>query len=98
MATPFNSYSFCNGIIASAKLSDFEYFPITVYCILFVKAKEMPVKKLRFYCVQFLRFSAENILRLFKNRSGRARVDQNDIKFVFCNEKLVFEVYYTLTT
>ena len=41
-------------------------------------------------------FSAENILWLFKNRSRRARVDQDDTKFVFCIKKLFFGVYYTL--
>ena len=76
MTTPFISYSFCNGIKESEKLLDYEYFLITV---LFVKTKKMPVKKLRFYCVQFCR----NILRLFKNRSSRTRGDQNDTKFVF---------------
>ena len=63
MDTPFNSYSFCNGVIASGKLRDYEYFLIT---ILFVKTKEISVKNSRFYCVQFLRFSAENLLRLKK--------------------------------
>ena len=44
----------------------------------------MWVKKFAFLLRWILRFSAENILRLFKNRSGRGGVDQNDIKFVFC--------------
>ena len=74
-----NSYCFCHGIIVSGKLCDYEYLLINV---LFVKTKEMSVKKLAFISSSF--FSAKNILRLFKNRSRRARVDQNDIKFVSC--------------
>ena len=35
--TPINNYSFYNGIIASGKLCDYEYFLITV---LFVNAKD----------------------------------------------------------
>ena len=42
MVTPFNNYSFCNGIIASGKLCDCEYFVITVF---FVKTKEILAKK-----------------------------------------------------
>ena len=42
----FSSYSFCNNVIASAKLYDYEYFLITV---LFVKAKEMLVRKIRVF-------------------------------------------------
>ena len=81
MATLFDSFSLCNGIIASGKLCDYEYFLITV---LSVKTKEISVKKFAFYRVQFLRFLAENILEIFINRSTTARVDQKDIKFVFC--------------
>ena len=43
MATPFNSYPFCNGITASWKLCNYEYSLINV---LFVKIKEMSVDKL----------------------------------------------------
>ena len=82
MATPFNSYSFCDGIIASGKLRDCEFFPMTE---LFIKTK-MSVKI--FECVHFLRFSAESILWLLKNRSRRARVGQNDIN-VFLGEIFV---------
>ena len=45
MATALNGYSFCNGIIASGKLCDYEYFLITA---LFVKIKEISMKKILF--------------------------------------------------
>ena len=79
----FNNYAFCNGIIASGKLCDYEYFLKTVYCIDCKNKRNVSEKIHVFYCVQFLRFSSENILRLFKDRSRRAPVDQNDTKFVF---------------
>ena len=47
MATPFNSYSFCNGIIASAKLPDFVYFPITILYIV-CKSKRNASEKVAF--------------------------------------------------
>ena len=61
-------------------MCDYEYVLVTVW---FVKTRNCQRKSLRFYCVQFLRISTENILLVFKNRSRRARADQNDIKFVF---------------
>ena len=70
MANLFNGYSFLQllvlqrGIIASGKLRNHEYFLITV---LFVKTKKMSVKKSCFYFVQFMGFSAGNLLQLFKN-------------------------------
>ena len=74
--------------MASGKLRDYKYFPINV---LFVEKNEMSVKKfaslLRPTFAIFCRYIANiysDILRLFKNRSRRARVDQNDIKFVLC--------------
>ena len=63
---------------------------------MFVKTKEMSLKNVFLLC-SILWFSAENIFQLFKNRSRRARVDQSDIKFVFCVK--IFgglEVYYNL--
>ena len=75
MATCFNSYSFCNGIM-SGKLDNFEYFLITV---LFVKTKEISGKILVFIASNCWKYIAA-----FKSRSGRDRVDQNDIKYVFC--------------
>ena len=83
MATLFNSYSFCDGIIASGKLCDYEHFLITV---LFVKTKGMSVKKFALLLRSILYFSAVNILRFFKNGSRRTRINQNDIKFMFCME------------
>ena len=74
MATPFNSNCFCNAIIASGKWCYYEYFLKTV----------LLVKKFAFFCIQFLRFSVENKLQPFKNRSTVARADQNDIKFACC--------------
>ena len=75
IATPFKSYSFCNGIRASRKLCECEYCLIAV---LFVKAKEMSVKKFEFFLAsKFCDFTQK------KYRSRRAPVDQNDIKFVF---------------
>ena len=66
--------------------------------VLFAKTKEMSMLIYsHFNCVQFLQFSAENMLRLFKNKSRRACVDQNDIKFVFCM-KNCFWVHYNLNT
>ena len=49
---------------------------------------------LKIHCVKFLRFSEENILWLFKNRSRRARVDQNDITCVFCMKKNFFFILF----
>ena len=70
MATPLNSYSFSDSIRASGRSCDYEYFLIPV---LFVKGKEMVVKKFTFffYCVKFLLFSAGNLLWIFWNSSRR---------------------------
>ena len=81
MATAFNGCSIYNGRIASNKLWDYKYFLVTV---LLEKTKELSKKKRHFYWVKFLRFSAGNLLQLFKNKSMKALVDQYDIKFVFC--------------
>ena len=86
MAAPFNSYSFCNGILASANLCDYEYFLLN----------ETSVKK-SLFCVQFLQFSAKYILCLIKYRSRRARVDQNDIKFVFYMKNWILGFIIALT-
>ena len=59
----------------------------SVNCIV-CKKKNITEKIQVFYRVQFLRFTAESILRSFKSRSRRARVDQNDMKFVFCMKNL----------
>ena len=74
----------------SGKLLDCEYFLITV---LFVKTKEIPVKKITFFLgSRFFGFLAENLLR-----SRRARVDQNgEKKTVIFMKNLIFGVYYTL--
>ena len=64
------------------QLRNYEYFLMTVLFI--KKQKKCYWKDWRFYCIELLLFSAENLLRFFKNRSRRARVDQIDIKFVFC--------------
>ena len=77
-------------------MCDYEYVLVTVW---FVKTRNCQRKSLRFYCVQFLRISTENILRLFKNRSRRARAGENKIKFVFWMKNCLLEfigVYYTL--
>ena len=50
-------------------MCDYEYFLITV---LFLKTKEMSLKKFPFYCVNFSQFSLENLMRLLKNTSKRA--------------------------
>ena len=42
-------------------------------------------------------FSAENLLRLFKNRFKRAQTDQNDIKFVLCIKNWLFGIIIRLT-
>ena len=63
---------------------------------MFVKTKEMSLKNVFLLC-PILWFSTENIFQVFKNRLRRARVDQSDIKFVFCMK--IFgglEVYYNL--
>ena len=88
VGTSFNCYSFCNGIIASGELWNYKYFLITVF---FVKTKEMLVKKFTFFSIQFLQFSPENKLWLFKNRSRRVWVDQNDVKFSFCMKNCFLE-------
>ena len=54
----------------------------------------MSVKILAFL---FLRLSAENILRFFKNRSGKARVDQNNIKFKFSMKRWEIQDQYSAT-
>lgn len=81
MATAFDGCSIYNGRIASNKLWDYKYFLVTV---LLEKTKELSKKKRHFYWVKFLRFSAGNLLQLFKNKSMKALVDQYDINFVFC--------------
>ena len=49
MATPFNCYSFSNGIIiASGKLWDHNFFFFFLVTVLFVKTKELSVKKSAF--------------------------------------------------
>ena len=48
MATPLNSYSFSDSIRASGRSCDYEYFLIPV---LFVKGKEMVVKKFTFFVI-----------------------------------------------
>ena len=54
----------------------------------------MLLKKLAF----LLRgFSAENLLRLFKNRSKRAQTDENDTKFVLCIKNWFFGIILRLT-
>ena len=71
---------------------DYQYFLITVLFV--VKTKEMSEKKFTFLLRPiFAIFCRKNILRLLKNRSRTARVDQNDINFVFCIKK-VFRVNY----
>ena len=88
MGTPFDSNSFCNGLIVSGKLWDYEYFLITV---LFVKTKEMPVKKFAFLLRPITTKQNKNL-----NRSRRVWVDQNDMKFVLCPNNCFFQVYYAL--
>ena len=90
MVVPFICCSFCNGRIASRMLCDYEYFLITV---LFVKTKKVLVKKL---LLPIFAIFSKNMLRLFKNRSRRARVDQNDIKICVLHDTLVFRVYHTI--
>ena len=47
IAVPFNSYSFSNGIIASGKLCDCEYFLITALFICVYKNKRNLSEKIR---------------------------------------------------
>ena len=76
----FNSYSFCNDIIASGKSCDYDSLPNA----LFVKTKEMSVKKFMFLLRAIFAISSRNHIAAFKNRSRRALVDQNAINFFFC--------------
>ena len=50
----------------------------------------MPVKKFGFLLRPIFAIFCRKFIRLFKNRSRRARVDQNDIKFVFCMKNCFF--------
>ena len=60
----FNGYSFSKGIIAFGKLYDYKYFLIT---LLFVKTKEMSVKKFALLLRPiFVIFYRNILLRLFK--------------------------------
>ena len=76
IATPLNSYSFCNGIIiASEKLFGYKFFLIIV---LFVKT--VNEKNCVFIASKFCNFLREIYCGFLINRSRRARVDQN----LFC--------------
>ena len=61
---------------ASGKLCDYEYFLIPV---LFVKTKEMSLKKFAFWLRPIFTIFYRKYIVAFI-----ARVDQEDIKFVFC--------------
>lgn len=66
--------------------------------VLFVKLKEMSVKKKScFYCAQFFRFLEENPLWLCKKRSRSAGVDKNDTKFMFCVKNWFLEFIIPLS-
>ena len=79
IATPFNSYSFCDGIIASGELCDYEYFLITK---LFVKTKEMSVKKYAFLL--------RTIFAIFYRKYGFLKIDLEKLEQIKMIEKLCF--------
>lgn len=84
---------FQRGIIASGKLRECKCFQVIV---LFLKTRGMSVKKFAFVSHSIFSDFCGKPLRLFKNRSGRARIHQSDIKFVFCIKNWFLRVCYTL--
>ena len=75
----FDSYSFCDGIIASGKLCHYEYFLITK---LFVKTKEMSVKKYAFLL--------RTIVANFYRKCGFLKIDLEELEQIKMIENLCF--------
>ena len=63
------------------EVCDYKYHLVTV---LFMKTKKMSLKKSTFLLHPIFVIFCRKLIVAFKNRSRRAQVDQNKMKFVFC--------------